>query len=86
MLQKCNVASIAHATGLNRETTRRKVNDLIARGLLARLADGSIFFREGLTQEPAVRELVGHQMREIAAVCERLLRLGVLEPRAARSA
>lgn len=78
LLGKCNVTSIAHATGLNRETTRRKVNDLIKRGRLARLEDGTIFFRSGLTQEPAVRELVRRQMIEIAAVFERLLRLGVL--------
>jgi len=78
LLGKCNVTSIAHATGLNRETARRKVNDLIRRGRLARLEDGTIFFRSGLTQEAAVRELVRRQMVEIAAVCERLLRLGVL--------
>ena len=79
MLQKCNISSIAHATGLNRESTRRKVNDLISRDRLARLEDGTVFFREGLTQEPAVREMVGQQMREIAAVCERLRRLGVID-------
>jgi hypothetical protein len=78
MLQKCNIASIAHATGLNRETTRRKVKDLIRRGLLARLDDGTIFFREGLTQEQAVRELVRRQMTEISTVTNRLLKLGVL--------
>src|SRR3982751_6219250 len=30
----CNISSIASATGLNRETTRRKVSALIARGFL----------------------------------------------------
>ncbi|MFL6845719.1 MAG: hypothetical protein ACJ8ER_12650 [Allosphingosinicella sp.] len=79
LLGKCNVTSIAHATGLNRESTRRKVNDLIKRGRLARLEDGTIFFRTGLTQESAVRELVRRQMVEIATVFERLLRLGVLD-------
>jgi hypothetical protein len=79
LLGKCNVTSIAHATGLNRESTRRKVNDLIKRGRLARLEDGTIFFREGLTQEAAVHELVHRQIVEIAAVFERLLRLGVLD-------
>src|SRR5690349_23486071 len=33
-LQGCNVASIAAATGLNRETVRRRVQDLIAQGSL----------------------------------------------------
>ena len=78
LLQKCNVASIAHATGLNRESTRRKVNDLIGRGLLARLDDGTILFREGLTQEDAVRELIRRQLGEIATLTNRLLRLEVL--------
>ena len=78
LLQKCNVASIAHATGLNRESTRRKVNDLIRRDLLARLDDGTIFFREGLTQENAVSELVRRQLGEIATLTNRLLRLEVL--------
>ena len=79
LLGKCNVTSIAHATGLNRESTRRKVNDLIKRGRLARLEDGTIFFREGLTQEAAVHELVRRQMVEIAALFQRLLRLGVID-------
>jgi hypothetical protein len=80
LLQKCNIASIAHATGLNRETARRKVNDLIQRGLLARLADGTIFFREGLTQEKAVGELVRRQLGEIMTVTNRLMKIGVLAP------
>jgi hypothetical protein len=78
MLQKCNIASIAHATGLNRESTRRKVNDLIKRGLLARLDDGTIFFREGLTQEDAVRDLVRRQLSEVATLTNRLLKIEVL--------
>lgn len=78
LLQKCNIASIAHATGLNRESTRRKVNDLIERGLLARLDDGTIFFQDGVTQQPAVRELVRRQMIDLTATVNRLLRIGVL--------
>ena len=79
MLQKCNIASIAHATGLNRETTRRKVNGLVRSNLLQRLDDGTVFFRQGLTQEPRVRELVRRQLIEVAALSDRLVRLGVLE-------
>lgn len=36
LMQSCNVLSIAEATGIPRETVRRKVNDLIAKGWLAR--------------------------------------------------
>jgi hypothetical protein len=78
LLQKCNVASIAHATGLNRESTRRKVNDLIERGLLTRLEDGTIFFREGVMQQPAVAEVIRRQLIDIAATVNRLLKIGVL--------
>lgn len=77
-LQKCNIASIAHATGLNRESTRRKVNDLIGRGLLTRLDDGTIFFQDGLTQRPVVRELIRRQLIDLTATVNRLLKIGVL--------
>ena len=78
LLQKCNIASIAHATGLNRESTRRKVNDLIRRGQLARLDDGTILFPEGLTQQAAVRDLIRRQVIDFAATTNRLLKIGVL--------
>ena len=61
MLTKVNISSIAHATGLNRETTRRKVNDLIEQELLTRFDDGSVGFRPGLVQEERVREQVPGQ-------------------------
>ena len=35
-LTKCNVSSVASATGMNRETTRRYVLRLISRGVLER--------------------------------------------------
>jgi len=78
LLAKVNIASIAHATGLNRETARRRVNHLVDRGLLARSADGGVGFSPGLTQESRVREQIQGQLREIAAIANQLLRLGVL--------
>ena len=77
-LSKVNISSIAHATGLNRETTRRKVNDLVDQGLLTRLADGSVAFREGLVQEQRIRSQVRGQLGEIAAVSTQLMKMGVL--------
>lgn len=35
LLRRCNISSVALATGLNRETTRRKVAYLVEAGLLA---------------------------------------------------
>ena len=78
LLGKVNVASIAHATGLNRETARRKVNDLIGRNMLARHADGSIGLSPGLMQEERVAVQVRGQLGEIAAIANQLLRIGVL--------
>ena len=77
LLPRCNVSSIAHATGLNRESTRRKVNDLIRRELLERAADGTIGFRAGLLQQAWARKMVKRQLVEAAALANRLTRLGV---------
>jgi hypothetical protein len=77
MLGKVNISSIAHATGLNRETTRRKVNDLVAQGLLARGEDGSVVFGPGLVQDDRTRSLIRSQLAEIAAVANQLIKFGV---------
>ena len=77
-LSKVNISSIAHATGLNRETTRRKVNDLIDQDLLIRLPGGGIGFRPGLVQEERVRSQIRGQLGEIAAVASQLMKMGVL--------
>src|SRR4051812_3214096 len=61
-LPRCNVSSIAAATAINRETTRRKVNDLIAKGLLAKGPDGAISFAPGKLQEPSTLELIRKQL------------------------
>ena len=77
-LSKVNISSIAHATGLNRETTRRKVNDLVEQGLLTRFEHGSVGFREGLVQEDRIRTQIRGQLGEIAAVANQLIKMGVL--------
>ena len=79
ILGKVNISSIAHATGLNRETTRRKVNDLIEEGLLARFDDGSVGFRPGLVQEERIRTQIRGQLGEIAAIANQLVKIGVLK-------
>ena len=78
MLSKVNISSIAHATGLNRETTRRKVNDLIEQELLTRFEDGSVGFRPGLVQEERIRSQIRGQLGDIAAIVNMLVKMGVL--------
>ena len=76
--RKVNISSIAHATGLNRETTRRKVNDLIEQELLTRFEDGSVGYRPGLVQEDRISSQVRGQLGEIAAIANQLMKMGVL--------
>ena len=78
LLGKVNISSIAHATGLNRETARRKVNDLIEQDLLVRFEDGSVGFRPGLVQEERIRSQIRGQLGDIAAIANQLAKIGVL--------
>ena len=79
LLGKVNISSIAHATGLNRETARRKVNDLVEQDLLTRFEDGSVGFRAGLLQEERIRTQIRGQLGEIAAIANQLIKIGVLD-------
>ena len=77
---ECNVASIAAATGLNRETTRRKVNALVESGRLARSDDGEIGIPIALQQDPATLDFVRRQIEAVARFANEAVRDGVLVP------
>lgn len=77
-LVKCSFSSIAAATGLNRETTRRKVAQLIERGFLVRTDDGSIGFPRGYLQRPETGDIVRAQLDNLVRTANELLRDGVL--------
>lgn len=77
---ECNVSSIAAATGLNRETTRRKVNALLEAGYLHRSEDGEISFPIGRQQDPATLEFVRRQLEAVARFANDAIRDGVLVP------
>jgi hypothetical protein len=79
LMAKCNVSSIASATGLNRETTRRKVDSLIEKGLLVRLDMGMITFAPGVVQEQSTQALVRRQLEDVIRTANDLVRDGVLE-------
>lgn len=75
---RCTVQAIAQATGLNRETARRKVAALVERGLLEKAASGSIMFRQGFQQEQFVSDLVATQLEVFRRTADALVRDGVL--------
>ena len=76
-LSPCNINSIASATGLNRETTRRKVNQLIADGLLVR-EGGAISLAPGFTQQALAGNVVRAQLDEIRRAANDLIRAGAI--------
>ena len=77
-LAKCNISSIAAATGINRETARRKVASLIEQGLLQKARDGSIRFTPGTIQKASTLQLVRRQLDGVVRMANDLIRLGVV--------
>jgi hypothetical protein len=77
-LAPCNISSIAAATGINRETARRKVNSLVQAGYLVRSDRGVISFTPGYLQRPHIREVVRSQMEAIVRFVNDLCRDGTL--------
>ncbi|HEX8309594.1 MAG TPA: hypothetical protein VF645_14375 [Allosphingosinicella sp.] len=75
----CNISSIASATGLNRETTRRKVSSLIERGFLGRSPAGEIGFPPHRQQDPATLEFLNRQLEAVTRFANDALRDGVLK-------
>jgi hypothetical protein len=80
-LQKCNVSSVAAATGLNRETARRRVEALIKGGSLIKTADGEIALPPARVQEPAALALVRKQLEAVTRFVNDALKDGVFELR-----
>lgn len=78
-LTHCNISSIAEATGLNRETTRRRVNKLVDKGILVRWDDGSVAFNRGLTKNHRTIELVHMQLETLCRTVNDLARDGSLK-------
>jgi len=79
-LAKCNLSSIAAATGLNRETTRRKVDQLVRRGLVVR-ENGAVWLKPGFTQQKLAGDVVKTQLDELRRALNDMLRIEALELR-----
>lgn len=80
MMGPCNVASIAIATGLPRETARRKVNALIAEDILRRDRRGVISFVKGIGQNPVIYRMLRRQAGEIARLASMFSEAGIMVP------
>lgn len=78
-LAPCNISSIASATGLNRETARRKVNELVASGLLVKSGRGVVNFAPGRHQQTATRALIRRQLEAVNRAVSDFVRDGVLK-------
>lgn len=74
---RVNFSSIAAATAINRETVRRKVNELQAAGMVLRDVDG-IRIAHGVLKFEALREIIDAQLDAITRTVNQLSRLGVL--------
>jgi hypothetical protein len=80
-LAPCNVSSIAAATGLNRETARRRVNALVKAGGLIRLKGGEIAYPPGRMQDPQTAELVRKLLEAVVRFANESIKDGVIRSR-----
>jgi hypothetical protein len=76
----CNVSSIAAATGLNRETARRRVKALVGQGLLVRSPKGVVALHPDLHGQPEMQALVRKQLEAVTRFVNDAIRDGVLVP------
>jgi len=77
-LQSCNLASIAAATGINRETVRRRVSKLIDAGSLIKSENGDIALPPGKVQDPSAADLIRRQLEALARFANECMRDGVI--------
>lgn len=75
---KVNLSSIAAATGINRETVRRKVNNLHNAGWVARDKAG-IRTVPGVIPYDVIRDVIGAQLEALTRVANQLTQIGALK-------
>jgi DNA-binding Lrp family transcriptional regulator len=80
-LPACNISSIAAATGFNRETARRKVNQLIDDGILVRTDKSMIRFRPGFAQQPLISSILLRQVEASVRFMNDLVREDLVRSR-----
>lgn len=77
-LTKCNVASVAAAVRLNSETVRRKINELIDKGLVVKDPHGSLQITPELLEVPEVIHALQAQLELLRRTADQLKRIEVL--------
>ena len=78
LLTPCNVSSVAAATALNRETTRRKIKQLQDAAIVIRKGR-NLYIDPAMLQLPALRETVVTQLKSIGRTINELARVGALQ-------
>ncbi|HEX8585853.1 MAG TPA: hypothetical protein VF680_15770 [Allosphingosinicella sp.] len=78
-LAPCNISSIAAATGLNRETARRKVNELVEAGYLVKSDAGVVNFAPGRLRNAETLKMIRKQLEALTRTVSDLVRDGVLK-------
>jgi hypothetical protein len=74
-----NALSVAFATGIPRETTRRKVKKLIALGAISQVGPGEYIMRPGFLQQPSLQEPFAQLMADTVRFINDSLDLGLFE-------
>lgn len=77
LLCKSNVSSVSAAIGINRETTRRRVEKLLTQRILVKDKMG-FHLSELLWQHPLMRGIVHHQLNTCRQTSAQLARIGVI--------
>lgn len=72
LLAKCNVSSIAAATGLNRETVRRKVAELERLEVLQRETGGGLRVSAAVAARPEIQDMIQSQMSAVRRLLDQL--------------
>lgn len=71
-LSPCNLSSIASATGIHRETVRRKVRSLVAAGILEKERDDGIRVTPAFAARPTVLKCIRSQIEAISRAVKHL--------------
>jgi predicted transcriptional regulator len=76
--QGVNALSVASATGIPRETVRRKLKLLLERGVIAEKTRGSYVFKPGFIQQDDNQERIERGMRDTLQLMNDCINLGLV--------